>query len=251
MNATVVKLNTLPNTVRPPTQHHDLGALAHRNRVRCMVRGVVVGSVVNTTHSNRLIAMTKAQGPTARPDVHLRHIQKLCQIRIRKAVLLGPYEKLIRETFRAMIKDLLLKLDQLKHLLNKPGLYGGLPVQQIDRRSLPQCLVHHKLALARRLSQSGQKLIKSPLVVITGKTQTVAPYFKRTYSFLQRLLVGLSDRHHFAHSSHLGAQLVFCAPKLLEGPAGELGNHIVSRRRVLLQGPVPPVWDLIQGQTCG
>src|SRR5680860_827295 len=62
--ATVVKLNTLPNTVRPPTQHHDLGALAHRNRVGCMVRGVVVGSVVNTTHSNRLIAMTKAQGPT-------------------------------------------------------------------------------------------------------------------------------------------------------------------------------------------
>ena len=53
---------------------------------------------------------------------------------------------------------------------------------------------------------------------------------ERAHRLLQRLGEGAADAHDLAHRLHPGAEHVGGAGELLEGPPGDLGDHVVDDR---------------------
>ena len=86
---------------------------------------------------------------------------------------------------------------------------------------------------------------------VLREAKAAASLLERADGLLERLLVGLADRHHLAHGLHLRTQAVFDGAELLERPARELEHHVVAARRVLLERSVAPVWDLVERHARG
>ena len=62
------------------------------------------------------------------------------------------------------------------------------------------------------------------------RREPIEPGLEAAQRLLQRLLEGTADGHHLAHRFHLRGQTVVRALELLEGEAGNLGDHIVDSR---------------------
>ena len=127
----------------------------------------------------------------------------------------------------------------------------GDPVEGLDVGALAQRLVHLEVAFAAGGTQGAEQLFEGHLMKVAGKTQPIAIGFQAADGFLEGFFVSLADAHHLTDGPHLGAEHVRYPLELFEGPAGELHDDVVARRRVFFQGPVPPIGDFVQGLTAG
>ena len=251
MDAAVVELDALADAVGATAQDQDLVAVAGPDPVRGVVGGVVVGGVLDPGHRHWLPGLDHADARPLGAELPLGDPQDPGQVAVGEAVLLGAAQQLVRQGLALVGQQLLLQVHQLLHLLQEIGLDEGLAVEVLDARPLAQGLVEDELALAGGIGQQGGQLLQGLVVEVGGEAQAVAPVLQGADGLLQGLLVGLADAHHLADGAHLGAQAVLGALELLEGPAGELDHHVVAGGAVAVEGAVPPVGDLVQGQAPG
>ena len=66
-------------------------------------------------------------------------------------------------------------------------------------------------------------------------TESVSAGLKRPYCLLEGLLIGLTDTHDLTNGAHLGTKLILYTLELLESPACELNNNIISVRNILIK----------------
>ena len=66
-------------------------------------------------------------------------------------------------------------------------------------------------------------------------TETVSAGLKRSDSLLEGFLIGLTDTHDLTYGTHLSTELILYTLELLESPACELNNHIISVRNILIK----------------
>ena len=131
------------------------------------------------------------------------------------------------------------------------GLDVGDALENLDAGPFAQRLVHLEMAFAAGRAQGAEQFIERHPVEVAREPQPVAAGFQAADGFLKGFLVGLADAHHLAHGPHLGAEDIRHALEFLEGPAGELHDDIVARRRVFFERSVPPIRDFVQGQPAG
>ena len=111
-------------------------------------------------------------------DLLLRNAENLRQIAVGKAVLLGLQQQFVRQQAPLVLENLLFKLYQFLHLLQKPGFDMGALVQKLNIRPLAQRLVQNELPLAGRLGQQFHQFGQRPAVEILGKAEPVAAVFQ-------------------------------------------------------------------------
>ena len=124
-------------------------------------------------------------------------------------------------------------------------------IQIVYPGALAQGFIHHELALTGGKPQPVHEFIKRHLIEIFCKSEAVAIGLKASDGLLKGLLVGFAQAHDLAHRPHLGSEPVLGPLELFKGPPGKLDHHVISRRRVFFQAPVPPVRDLVHGHTAG
>ena len=72
MDATIIKLDALPDPVRPPAQDHNFFPGADLHLVLCVVGRVIVGRILHTAHGHRFITLDDPQGKATLPDLFFR-----------------------------------------------------------------------------------------------------------------------------------------------------------------------------------
>jgi len=251
VHAAVVELDALADPVGTSAQDHDLAAVRDGDLVRRVVGRVVVGRVLHTADRDRLPGLDHAEPDPLLAQGVLLEAQDLGQVPVCEPVLLGPDQERVGGRLALVLQELLLQGDQLLHLLDEPGLDVGLGVQLLHVGPLAQGFIQDELTLARRHADQAHQVRQGKLVEVLGEAEAVAAVLQGPDRLLEGLLVRLADAHHLADRTHLGAQPVLDPLELLKGPPRELDHHIVPGRGVLVQGPVPPVGDLVQGQACG
>ena len=154
MDAAVVKLNSLSDPVGAAAQDHDLGLVrADRILIRGIVGGIVVGAVFGAADMDALPGFFYTQLYTAEADAFLGNLQKLTQVFVRKAVLLGLGERLIRGKGAFAGHKGFFLLHQFFHLLDKPCLDLGDLVDLLHGGSLAEGFIHDKMTFAGRGDQ--------------------------------------------------------------------------------------------------
>ena len=255
MDAAVIELDALADAVRAAAQDHDLLAVTYRAGIGRIVSGVVIRAVLRGADVHTFPGLGDPQRDTVVTNSGLFKAQKLGQITIGEAILLSLRERIGPRQLARMrggeSEQRLFLLHQFGHLLDEVRLDAGQLVKLLDRNPLAQGLVHDELALTGRLSKEREKLFGRLLVEILREAQAVTAGFKRTNGLLEGFLVRFADGHHFAHSTHLGAQPVFDALELLESPTGELQHDVVTVGNVLVERAVFAARDLVERQTAG
>ncbi len=240
MDARVVELDTLADSVRPPAQDHDFGPAGDLDLVGCVVGGVIVDGI-GAAYRHRAPGLCFAQCEALIPDLLLLDPEEATQVFVRESFFLGLHEEVTGKGSSFEGEDLLLPLHQLFHLLDKPSLYAGDLVKLVHGSPFPQGFVHDELPFRTGLRQKGEEFVQRKLVEVFGKAEAVAFYLQRADGLLKGLLVILTNAHNLAHGLHLRSELVFGFPEFLEGPPRKLDDHVISRGRILIEGPVTPV----------
>ena len=86
-------------------------------------------------------------------------------------------------------------------------------------------------------------------MVGTHEAQAVAALLERADRLLEGLFVGLADAHDLANGAHLRAQFILHTLELLECPACEFEDHVVSASHVFIERAVLAARDLVQRKT--
>ena len=146
--------------------------------------------------------------------------------------------------------QLQLFLHQLLHLLDEVGLYIGGGVDFFHGGALLQGLIHLEVAFAGRGIQLAEKVFLGHRLELLHMAESEASLLQGTDGLLEGFFIVLADAHDFADGTHLGSQMVLDALELLKGPAGELHDHIVAVRHILVQGAVLAAGKVCQGKAC-
>ena len=247
VDAAVVELDALADAVRAAAEDEDLlPVVADRDLARlAVVAGVVVGGVLDAGDGDLVPGLDDAQRLAPRADGVLLDAEQLREIFVGEAVALGLDQQIILKHRAAMLQDFLLLLHEFAHLLDEIRLDAGELEDLLVRGALAQRLVHLEVALGGGRGEHLQQLVEGLLVEVLGEAEAGAAALERADGLLERLLVGLADRHHLADGLHLRAELVLDAAELLERPARELEHHVVAGGRVFLERAVAPVGDLV------
>ena len=220
VDAAVVELNALSDTVRAAAQDHDLLAVGvDRALIRRVVGGIIVSAVLRSAHMDALPGLRHADGLSGIPDLILRYFQKLCQVAVGEAVLFRLCQRFRRRHASLSFQKLFLLFHQLTHLLDEIGLDFRQLIEFFRGGAFADRLVHDELALAGGHIQHLQQLPFALLMEILGEAQAVAADLQASDGLLEGFLIGLSDAHDLAHGAHLRAQLILHALEFLKGPA--------------------------------
>ena len=230
MDAAVVKLNTLADTVRTAAQHHDLflvggGGLALA--AFSLVGRVHVGGVgrelgragvhpfVNRPHTERLAFVA---------DGGVRGFELARQTAVRKTFLLeraqsGRIDLVQRHGFK-----LKLDLDDLLDLHQKPGVDLGQRKHLVHAHAQGKSITDVPDALGAGRAQ----LFFKHFAVLRLFVHAVHANFQAAQGFLERLLEGAAHGHHFAHRLHLGGQAGICSRKFFKRKTWDLGDDVID-----------------------
>ena len=252
MDTAIVELNTLADTVGAAAQNHDLllvvscGAL-----ILNMIAGVVVSGILGTADVYAFPAFHNAVGGALAADILFRNIQNLAQVLIGETVQLGLTEHFYFGQLAGVGLEGLFLFHQFLHLLNEVVLHLGALEDFVHSSTLAQCFIHDEVTLTAGSCQHLQQFLLGKLAEVLHAAQTITAIFQAADCLLECLFVGLANAHDFAHSTHLGSQLVLNALKLLESPSCELDHHIVAAGHILIQCAVLAAGDFVQSQAAG
>ena len=147
MYATVVKFDTLTDSVRATAKNHDLLLIRYGRMIRCVVCGIVVSLVLCTTYVYRLPSLADTIGKSCFSDVGFLYFQNLCQIFIRETILLCLTKNIFCWNLTLLLQKCVFFLNQLLHLLNEV-VFDLCHIEQfIYGRTFAKCFVHNELTL--------------------------------------------------------------------------------------------------------
>ena len=225
----VVELDTLTDTDRARTEHHDFLLVAHDRLILLLVRRVEVGHIgreLATAGIDHLVNREDAVLLTHEVHIVLALTPELADVLIAKAHLLGILQRL---HIAYVITYHLLELDDVLELLQEEHVDLRVVVDHHQIHIVADELGDGVETIVRTIFNIGKQLVIRPavkfLVVDVANTR-----LERAHSLQERLLHRTANGHHLTRRLHLRTELVRGVGELIEGEAGHLRHHVVDRR---------------------
>ena len=234
MNAAVVKLNALTNTIRTSGKNHD--AWLFCLDVLCGVALLVCDVVVLRGCTKLTCAGINCFDLRANTQ-HFPHsadnvclgASKVCELLIRKAQLFGSKHVIGGEARKSQLFDAFLGVDDACHTVQVPRINTGHIVDALNAPISAQSLSNVENTLWCWLAD---QLIKVLLVkdIVAVSAQTSAILLQGAKCLLQGLLKGSAHSHSLTNRLHAGGQNAAGALELDEGKARNLDHAVVDGR---------------------
>ena len=262
MDAAVVELDALTDSIRAAAEDDDAGPVGGAHFVLVLVGRVVVrrlGGELCRACVDGLIRGNDAGCFADLSYVQLVGVPQMGELAIAEPHLLGSFP-LARCQFVGLgVREGSTFLDDLHHLVEEPRIDLARLVNPFDRDATSKQLTHLKDAIRRGdRDHGGQGVVVDVgqfcLRRIAAKTEPTL--LQRSQTLLQALGKCATDRHHFADRLHLRTEDSRRAGKLLERPARDLGDHVVDARLEARRGRAGSrrgdvVLDFVEGVTDG
>ena len=234
MNAAVVKLNALTDTIRTCGENHNAWLFCHH-----VLRGIalLVCDVVVLRGCTKLtcagincfdLRANTQHFPNGADNVCLG-ASEVCKLLIRKAQLFGSKHVIGSETRKTQLLDAFLGVDDACHTMQVPWIDASHIMDAFNAPISAQCLSNIENTLWCWLTD---ELIKVLLVkdIVAVCAQTSAILLQGTKRLLQGLLKGSAHGHSLANRLHAGGQDAAGALELDESKARNLDHAIVDGR---------------------
>ena len=247
MYATVVKLDTLADTVGTGTQNHRLGLVRGRGLVggnaflgdRARAVNVLVGLVVifrgarelGGAGVDRLHAGDHAQTLAVSTNKTLVRAGQRGNLGIARAILLEQAHRVGVNVLHAQAANALLDLHHIVDAIEIPRIDTA---NGVDARNIPaaaQGLDHKEDAVLGRGAHGLGEFIVTQFIgtLLAAGANALVPVFQRAHGLAKGLLEGAADRHDLAHGLHARGERGVGALELLEGKARHLDHAVVDR----------------------
>ena len=250
MNTTVVKFDTLADTVRTSSENHNLLIVAAWTFIFNMVAGVIISRIFGAAYMNAFPAFHDSCRCSGIANSLFRNFQNFTQIFIRKAIKLSLTEYFCRRYLSLILQQCFFLFHQLLHLFDKVVLNLGKLKEFVYRCAFSQSFIHNELTLAGRYMEHGQEFFFRFLVKILHMAESVAASLQASDCFLECLFIGLSDTHNLAYGFHLSSQFILRAFEFLKCPACKFNYNIIAGRNVFIQSAAFTARNLIQSKPC-
>ena len=243
MDAAVVEFDALADAVGTGPQDDHPRAVRGPHLVlvldgRVVVRGV--GLELGTTGVDGLEGHLHPVSGAGRPDVGGgdRWAEQIGQLLVGKSEPLDPtpgpaVEIVDGHPQRDLQVEPHAGVTDLGHLGEEPWIDAGGGGQLVHRDAPAEQGLELEDAFRRGRGHPHQQISGGDgLVELLGRIGVEAgpPLFERAHRLLQRLGEGPADPHDLTHRLHPGPEAVGGARQLLEGPARDLGHHVVDGR---------------------
>ena len=246
MDAAVVKLNALTDTIRTCGENHDAWLFCFR--VLCGI-ALLVGDVVVLRGCTKLtcagincfnLRANTQHFPHSTDNVCLG-ASKVCKLLIREAQLFGSKHVIGGEARKSQLLDAFLGVDDACHTMQVPWIDASHIMNAFNAPISAQCLSNVENTLWCWLAD---QLIKVLLVkdIVAVSAQTSAILLQGTKRLLQGLLKGSAHGHSLTDRLHAGGQNAAGALELDEGKARNLDHAVVDGR---LKGSRSCLGDII------
>jgi len=256
MDAAVVELYALADTVWATAEHHDFVAVNGRvGFALVFISGVHVGGVGSEFRRagiHALVDRVQVILVAQLADFRFAHASQLRQTRIGKAFTLELTQEVGVEAGNTDFSHFLFQTHQLFNLHQEPAVDIGQVEHAINGEARAESVSDVPDTLSARVFQLAANLGQRFRVIEAHfRVETGSAHFQAAQRFLQGLLLGTANRHHFAHRLHLGGQTVVRADEFFKVEAWDFGHDVVDgrlkRRRGAAAGDI--VHQLIKGVT--
>ena len=156
MHAAVIKLNTLPNPVRPATKHDNLLAVGWRRFAFILIGGIQVGGIggeFGGTGVDTLVCRTDLQGMAQRTHGGFVGTDQLCDAGIGEPLALEMTHTDGVQCRETAVRNIRLDSDQFLDLVKEPRVYKAQSEHFIDAQAGTESLGHLEQALRTRFLQ--------------------------------------------------------------------------------------------------
>src|SRR3990167_7379797 len=203
VHAAVVELDALTDTVRSATEDHDLVAGRRIGLALFLVGRVQVSGVsgeLGGAGVNALVDRQHFQLVALVTQVLLGHTQQLGQARVGEALALELAHQVVIDRRQTQGLDVLFVFDQVFDLHQEPVVDLGQGVDVVAAHAGTECISHIPDAPGARHGQlalddaGGFRVARLDL-----RVEAVNAHFQTAQGFLQGLLEGTADSHHFTH----------------------------------------------------
>ena len=222
----------LADAVGTAADDHHLGHRLDRHLILHLVGGVEVRGVrleLRRAGVHQLVGGAHAQLQPPRPHRLLVGAGQFRQLAVRKAGALGtPHRIRVQSpSARHHLPESALQIQDLRHVVDEPGIDAGVPGHFVDAHAMLQRLPHEEQPLSVGAAQAGHhRLVRQPGV--TRPPEPAGIGLQAAQPLLKCLLEGAPERQHLAHALHLGGQGSVHAGKLLEREARQLHHAVVD-----------------------
>ncbi len=262
VDAAVVELDALSDPVRAGPEDHDLLAIAVADLALVLVRRVVIrrlGGELGGARVDRLVRGDHAGRFTGSPHVALVDTPQIRQLDVGETEPLRPAPVAARHRGGLLVGERVPLLDDQRDLVEEPRVDPGHRVHDLDAEAAPQKLADLQQPVGGGDRRRGEQIVVAERVELRFRRVAVEAgpaLFKRAQCLLEALGERAADRHDLADRLHLGAEHPGGAGQFLEGPAGDLGDHVVDHRLERgrcrsLGGGRDVVGDLVEGVADG
>ena len=229
MHAAVVEFDPLPDPVRAAAQYHDLAPIARLRFALFFISRVQIGGEGREfpgTGVDPLVDRADALLMALPAHLVFAGLEQLGQAAIREALALEPaHLGRVDLRQRHSVETHFLVHDVLD-LHQKPGIDVGQAVYLGEREAVLERIADIPDALRAGFAEFFLDFMAVGGLLI----QAINPDFEPAQGFLETLLEGPADRHHFADRLHLRGQMRIGLLEFLECETRHLGDHIVDRR---------------------
>ena len=237
MHTAVVKLNTLPDAVRPAAQHHDFLALG-RLGLALRAFGLVgrihirsVGAELGGAGVHALVHRAHAQSNTPLAHCRVGGFELARQAPVGKAFLLeGAQGRRIQGVqdrtlgVGRQVFQLQLQAHDLLNLHQKPTVDTGQLEHLVHAHAHGKGVAHVPNALGAGRAQ----LFFQHFAVLGFLVHAIDAHFQATQGFLEGLLEGAAHGHDLAHRLHLCRQAAVGSGEFFEGKTRNFGDHVIN-----------------------
>ena len=254
MDAAVVELDALADSVGARTEDQHLLAVAGADLVIVLVGGVVVrglGFELGPAGVNGLEGGDHPSRDACLSDLGLGRAPQVGELGVAEPEPLGPPPGPPVHAGQAGIDQHRPLIGYERHLVEEPRVDLGPVVDDVEADPPPDGRFELEHAVRGGQGRCGDQLLVGQIVVdgLGGIGVEAEPsLFQRSQSLLERLGERPPDGHRLADRLHLGAEHRGLAGELLERPARHLGDHVVDGRFEAGRGLAGDVvGDLVEG----
>ena len=177
-------------------------------------------------------------------DLRFAYARQFSQTRVGKAFTLEHAQEVSVEAVDAQLCHLLFQTHQLFNLHQEPAVDVGQVEDAIDGHARTESVGDIPDTLSARVFQLATDFGQRFRVIQAHfRVETGGAHFQAAQRFLQGLLLGAANGHHFADRFHLGGQTVVRTSKFLEVEARNFGHNVVDRR--FERGRSTPAGDVV------
>ena len=236
MDAAIVELDALSDAVGARTADHHPRLARGPDLVGVLIGGIVVGRgrfELGRAGVDGLEGGQHAGGDAGLTDHAWSGAPKVGELAVGEAEPLGPTPPETAERFGRLGLEHGPLLRYPSHLVEEPAVHSRGGAESLDGESPTQQSLHLEDPLGGGNPRRGKQLGVAEAIARRLAPVGVEPetsLLQRSQALLERLAEGAAYGHDLSHRLHGGSQHAGRAVELLEGPSGDLGDHVVEGR---------------------